>query len=100
VHNVKTNASRHLLSASSRFATRWVDARTLAYDDGEGLIRLWDAPDAHELVVKLKNENGVALDVLSLTSTPICKQAPPKVDAGSGSGDDLPPEEGPVTTPR
>jgi hypothetical protein len=103
VHNTKTNASRHLLSASSRFATRWIDAGTLAYDDGEGVIRLWDAPGSHELV-KLDNKFGVALDVLSLTSTPICKQTPPKVDAGSGSGDDMPPEEGsgsgPVTTPR
>ncbi|MBX3160618.1 MAG: hypothetical protein KF773_31925 [Deltaproteobacteria bacterium] len=95
VHQVKTNASRHLLSASSRFATRWVDATTLAYDDGEGVIRLWDAPGGHELL-KLDNKAGVALDVLSLTSTPICKQAPPVVEpaAGSGSNDELPPEEG------
>jgi hypothetical protein len=45
--------------------------------------------------------------VLSIASAPLCKQAPPVPDAGSGSADEppLPPEEGagsagPVTQPQ
>ncbi|HZJ71841.1 MAG TPA: hypothetical protein VFF36_12990, partial [Planctomycetota bacterium] len=57
------------------------------------------------------DRSGLALDALSLAGAPLCKQAPPTVDA-AGSGDEpLPPEEpagagsagsasGPVTTPQ
>jgi hypothetical protein len=112
----------HLLSAKSRFATRWLDAGVLAYEDGDGAIRLWDTATSRQ-VARLENRAGaddragLALDALSLAGAPLCKQSPPTVDtAGSGSGDEpLPPEEpggagpaagsagsasGPVTTPQ
>lgn len=110
----KTGQVKHLLSARSRFATRWVDANVLAYEDGEGAIRLWDAATGRE-AMKVDNKYGLALDVLSLESAPLCKQAPPTVDVGSGSGsgsDELPVEEpaaggagsgsgaGPATVPQ
>ena len=100
----KTGALKHLLTAKSRFSTRWIDATTLAYEDGDGAIRLWDAGTGRE-AMKLDNRPGIALDVLSISPAPLCKQAPPSADAGSGSADEpLPPEEGagsggPVTTP-
>jgi hypothetical protein len=101
---------KHLLTAKSRFVTRWLDANVLAYEDGDGAIRLWDATTGRE-AGKLENKPGIALDVLSLAPAPLCKQAPPVVEpAGAGSGDEplpLPPEEepaegsnAPVTTPR
>ncbi len=117
VADAATGTYRHLLSARSRFATRWLDAGTLAYEDGDGAIRLWDTATGRQ-VARLEDRgddrSGLALDVLSLAGAPLCKQAPPTVDA-TGSGDEpLPPEEpagagsagssgsasGPVTTPQ
>ncbi len=99
VADAKTGTLKHVLTARSRFATRWVDANVLAYEDGDGSIRLWDATTGRE-AQRLDNKAGLALDVLSLANGPLCKQAPP--EAGSGSGDELPPEEGsgPVTAPQ
>jgi hypothetical protein len=118
VADAATGTFRHLLSARSRFATRWLDAGVLAYEDGDGAIRLWDTATGRQ-VVRLESRGGddrsdLALDALSLAGAPLCKQAPPTVDA-TGSGDEpLPPEEpagagsagsagsasGPVTTPQ
>ncbi len=102
----KTGALKHLLTSKSRFSTRWIDATTMAYEDGDGSVRLWDATTGRE-ATKLENKPGLALDVLSISAAPLCKQAPPSVDAGSGSGDEppMPPEEGagsggPITTPQ
>ncbi|MEO8552532.1 MAG: hypothetical protein ABI678_21290, partial [Kofleriaceae bacterium] len=93
VADAKTAALKHLLTARSRFATRWLDPTTLAYDDGDGDIRIWDATTGRE-AMRLDDKNGLALDVLSLASAPQCKQAPAKVETGSaGSDDALPPEE-------
>jgi hypothetical protein len=99
VANGKTGALKHLLTAKSRFSTRWIDATTLAYEDGDGAIRLWDATTMRE-ALRIDNKAGLALDVLSLASAPLCKQAPPVVEA-AGSGDEppLPPEEGPGEAP-
>jgi hypothetical protein len=94
VADAKTGALKHLLTQKSRFATRWIDPNTLAYDDGDGAIRLWDASTGRE-ASRLEDKAGLALDVLSLASAPQCKQGPPAAQAGSGS-DELPPEE---TTP-
>ncbi|NVB82825.1 MAG: hypothetical protein HOV81_30890 [Kofleriaceae bacterium] len=101
----KTGALKHLLTAKSRFATRWIDPTTLAYEDGDGGIRLWDVTSGRE-AIRLENKAGIALDVLSLASAPLCKQAPPTAEP-AGSGDELPPEEpapgagsGPVTQPQ
>ncbi len=103
VADAKKGTIKHLLTAKSRFPTRWIDATTLAYEDGEGAIRLWDATTGRE-AGKLDNKVGIALDVLSLAPAPLCKAAPPTVDAGSGSADEpLPPEEGsggPVVSPQ
>jgi len=97
VADAKTAALKHLLTSKSRFITRWIDAATLAYEDGDGAIRIWDAATGRE-AMKLANKEGIALEVLSLAPAPLCKGAPPKVDVGSGSADEtppLPPEEGP-----
>lgn len=108
VADTKTGALKHLLTAKSRFVTRWLDANTLAYEDGDGAIRLWDAASGRQLL-EVENKPGIALDVLSLAPAPLCKQAPPVVEpVGTGSGSaepdepPLPPEEppGPVTKPE
>jgi hypothetical protein len=105
VADARTGTYKHLLSAKSRFPTRWLDATVLAYEDGGGAIRLWDATTGRE-AMRLENKSGIALDVLSLAEAPLCKQAPPIVDA-AGSGDEpLPPEDpadtesGAVTAPQ
>ena len=91
----RPRAFKHLLTAKSRFATRWIDADTLAYEDGDGAIRLWDATTGRE-VGKLENKAGVALDVLSLAARRCASKRRPAVEAGSGGSDDaLPPEETP-----
>jgi hypothetical protein len=95
VVEAKTAALRHLLTARSRFDTRWVDATTLAYDDGDGAVRLW-SPTTGRQVDKLAETGGVVLDVLSAQNGPVCKQATAETGSGSGSGsgsDELPPEE-------
>ncbi|MEO6775033.1 MAG: hypothetical protein ABI437_18405 [Kofleriaceae bacterium] len=93
VADTRTAAEKHLLTATSRFATRWLDATTLAYDDGDGDIRLWDPSTGRE-AMKLDDKNGLALDVLSLASAPQCTQTPTPIETGSaGSDDALPPEE-------
>jgi hypothetical protein len=93
VADARTATYKHLLSAKSRFPTRWLDAGVLAYQDGDGAIRLWDATAGRE-VLRLEDKSGIALDVLSLAAAPLCKQAPPTAEA-AGSGDEpLPPEDG------
>lgn len=90
----KTGAIKHVLTSKSRFATRWIDATTLAYEDGDGAIRVWDAAKGAQ-VLRLENKPGIALDVLSLAAGPLCKQQPPAADAtGSGAAEEppLPPE--------
>ncbi len=112
VSDGKSAALKHVLTAKSRFANRWIDPNTLAYEDGEGAIRIWDATTGRE-VQKLENKAGIALDLLSLAPAPLCKGSPPVVEptpdagsgAGSGSSDEppLPPEEptgSPVTSPQ
>jgi hypothetical protein len=106
VADAATGSYRHLLSAKSRFPIRWLDASTLAYEDGDGAIRLWDAATGRQLArlddkAGADDRSGLALDVLSLAAAPLCKQAPPTVDAAGGSDEPLPPEEpvGPGATP-
>jgi hypothetical protein len=99
VADAKSGALRHVLTQKSRFATRWIDATTLAYEDGDGAIRLWDPTLGGRggQVLILENKPGIALDVLSLAPAPRCRQQPADAGAGSGagSGDEpaLPPEE-------
>jgi hypothetical protein len=96
VGDAKTGTIKHVLTARSRFATRWIDAATLAYEDGEGAIRLWDATTQRE-AQKLDNKAGIALDVLSLASSALCKQAPPTIEP---AGSDEMPKEEPAATPN
>jgi hypothetical protein len=88
VADAKTGALRHVLTAKSRFATRWIDPITLAYDDGDGGIRLWDVASGRELE-RLDDKNGIALDVLAPAGN-ACKPAPIET---AGSGDDPMPTE-------
>lgn len=101
VADAKTGALKHLLTAHSRFDSRWLDATTLAYEDGDGAIRLWDATTGRE-ASRLEERGGLALDAIAVSPSPVCKQQP--VEAGSGSAEEpLPPEEGsagPVTSPQ
>ena len=113
VADARTGTYKHLLSARSRFPTRWLDATVLAYEDGDGAIRLWDAITGRE-AMRLEDKSGIALDVLSLAAAPLCKQAPPTVEAAGPGDEPLPPEDGtgtgagtgsgaspgPVTTPQ
>ncbi len=104
VADAKTGTLRHVLTARSRFGTRWLDANLVAYEDGEGGVRVWNASTSRE-EVKLDNKPGIALDVLSLSSAPSCKQTPVIVEPATGGSADeppLPPEEpasGPITQP-
>nr|MBA2538324.1 hypothetical protein [Deltaproteobacteria bacterium] len=101
VVDLEKGAHIHVLTARSQFAPRWVDATTLAYEDGEGSIRFWDATKEKQLPNPLVNRAGLGFEVLSLGLP--CKQAGATVGAGSGSvgigsGSDgeeppLPPEE-------
>ncbi|HEU4731440.1 MAG TPA: hypothetical protein VFT22_26280 [Kofleriaceae bacterium] len=96
VADTRTGTYKHILSARSRFPTRWMDPATLAYEDGDGAIRLWDATTGRE-AMRLDDKSGIALDVLSLAPAPLCKQAPPAVDAAGAPGaadEPMPPEEG------
>ena len=76
----------------------------LAYEDGDGAIRLWDAPSARE-VGRLEDGYGIALDVLAVVPGFVCRTGPvvdtatPGSGSGSGSEEPMPPEEGPVTSP-
>jgi len=102
VADAMTGALKHLLTARSRFATRWIDATTLAYEDGDGAIRLWDATTGRE-AMRLDDRAGLALEVLSLAPGPLCKQAPPTAEPAGSGEEPMPPEEGsggPVTTPQ
>jgi hypothetical protein len=104
VADAKTGALKHVLTAVSRFATRWQTPTLLAYEDGDTTVRLWDSVAQRE-IGKLENKAGLALDVLSLAPGRSCKggAGSPVLgleptggsgSAGSGSGsDELPPEE-------
>ena len=104
VADTKTATFKHLLSARSRFATRWLGPSLLAYEDGDNAIRLWDAATGRE-ALRIDDKAGLALDVLSVAAAPLCKQAPPVAAPAAPAGDDLPTEEpsgsaAPVTAPQ
>lgn len=92
IADTRSGQQKHILTQKSHFATRWLDATTLAYDDGDGAIRLWDTSTGRE-AAKLEDKAGLALDVLSLAG-PVCKTGPaPQTGSAGGSDDALPPEE-------
>jgi hypothetical protein len=93
VADAKSGALRHVLTARSRFATRWLDATPLAYEDDAGGVRLWDAATGRE-VLRLADKGGLALGALSAAAEPPCKATAPVVAPGDGGQDgDLPGEE-------
>ncbi len=100
VVDLEKGADLHLLSARSQFAPRWIDATTLAYEDGEGSIRLWDATTRSQAQNPLTNRPGIAFDVLTLGvpckgGSDVGAGSGSQVGTGSGSDDEppLPPEE-------
>ncbi|HEY4058465.1 MAG TPA: tetratricopeptide repeat protein [Kofleriaceae bacterium] len=105
VSDGKTAALKHLLTMKSRFANRWLDADTLAYEDGKGSIRIWDATTGRQ-AVRLENAAGIGLDVLSLAPARLCKGETPvenpdgaiggdPMESGSGSAEEPMPQEEP-----
>ena len=101
VADAKTGALRHVLTGKSRFATRWLDDNTLAYDDPDGMVRLWDAASGRELT-RLSEKAGLSLAVLAMAPAPLCKTSPPAADtapAGEPSDTGEPGGEQPVVTP-
>ncbi len=75
VADAATGAPKHLLTGKSRFLSRWLDATTLAYEDPEGGIRLWDATSGRESL-RLADKSGLALAFLATSSAPVCVTAP------------------------
>lgn len=105
VADAKTGALHHVLTGKSRFATRWVDELTLAYDDPDGMVRLWDAGAGRELT-RLSEKAGLSLAALAMSPAPLCKTAPPKADTAPADSEEPPlPEPGaddgnPVVAPQ
>jgi hypothetical protein len=96
VADTRTGSLKHVLTGKSRFTSRWLDATTLAYEDPEGNVRLWDATTGRE-AQRLTEKFGIALAFLALSPSPLCKTAPPVVDvapandaAGARAGDSPP----------
>lgn len=75
VADAATGAPKHLLTGKSRFLSRWLDATTLAYEDPEGGIRLWDATSGRESL-RLADKGGLALAFLAVSAAPACVAAP------------------------
>lgn len=95
----KTGALRHVLTGKSRFAARWLDDAVLAYDDPDGMVRLWDAGTGRE-VTRLAEKAGLSLAILAMSAAPVCKSAPPTAE--TGAEEEAPAESGssePVVTP-
>lgn len=93
----KTGALRHVLTGKSRFAVRWLDEHVLAYDDPDGMVRLWDASTGRE-VIRLAEKAGLSLAVLAMSAAPVCKSAPPTAETGAEEEAAQGSEE-PVVTP-
>lgn len=111
IADAKSGALRHVLTARSRFVPRWIGATLLAYEDGEGAIRVWDAAAGRQ-AYKIENTPGIGLEMLSLAPSRRCVSTPepasPAEPGESGTpgepavDDDeppMPPEE-PVTMPE
>ncbi|MBK7538486.1 MAG: hypothetical protein IPI49_24590 [Myxococcales bacterium] len=97
VADAKTGALRHVLTGRSRFASRWLDEATLAYDDPDGMVRLWDVGTGRELA-RLSEKAGLSLAVLAMSPAPLCKTAPPEAETAPDGATDESPEQ-PVVAP-
>jgi hypothetical protein len=107
VADAATGQLKHLLTAASRFNVAWISDDRLAYEDGSGSLRVWDATTGRE-ATKLAEKAGLGLSGLSPSAKPICRQEPlADVETDDGSepepapepADPLPPEEGAPAEP-
>lgn len=73
VIDATTGVPKHLLTGKSRFISRWLDATTLAYEDPDGGIRLWDATTGRES--SRLGGSGLALAFLTTSPAPVCATA-------------------------
>lgn len=74
VADTATGVPKHLLTGKSRFISRWLDATTLAYEDPDGAVRLWDVTTGRESL-RLADKGGLALAFLSTSAAPVCTTA-------------------------
>lgn len=80
-----TGALKHVLTGKSSFVSRWLDSATVAYDDPDGAVRLYDASTGRE-ALRLTERGGLGLAYLATTRGPACERAEP-------ADDPVPPEE-------
>lgn len=105
IADTRAKTLRHVLTARSRFDTRWLDDAVVAYEHGSDTIRLFDVQLGRE-VDKLEDRAGIALDVLSPMAGAPCTSDGAELDGGSagsagsagssvapGSAEPMPPEE-------
>jgi hypothetical protein len=71
VADAATGVPKHLLTGKSRFISRWLDATTLAYEDPDGAVRLWDVTTGRESL-RLSDKGGLALAFLATSAAPAC----------------------------
>jgi hypothetical protein len=74
VADAGTGALKHVLTGKSRFISRWLDATTLAYEDPDGAVRLWDVTSGRESL-RLADKGGLALAFLATSAAPVCVAA-------------------------
>lgn len=73
VIDTATGVPKHLLTGKSRFISRWLDASTLAYEDPDGGLRLWDLTSGRE--ASRLADKGLALAFLATSPAPVCAAA-------------------------
>jgi hypothetical protein len=66
---------RHVYKGATRLLPRFVGARTLAFEDEGGAVRLYDAAIGRE-VGRLETRGGVAFVGLGALAGPVCKSEP------------------------
>jgi hypothetical protein len=98
IAETKTGALKHVLTGKSWFRSRWLDASTLAYEDQDGAVRLYDATLGRE-VARLTERGGLALNVLASARGPSCASAPAAAAAGDGSDGSDAADEGAAPPP-
>jgi hypothetical protein len=91
-------AVKHVLTSHSRFATRWLSASLLAYEDDDNGIRVWDAVTGREQF-RIVERAGLALSVLSSQAKAVCKSAPIPPAAAGSDDIEVDPVEGAMPTP-
>ena len=70
---------KHVYRGATRFVPRFVNAGTLAFEDENGAVRLYDAAIGRE-VGRLEERGGVNFVGLGALAGPLCKSEPAMVD--------------------